>query len=52
MKKSKNKQKYYYRTEVTECVLCGREKKSRERVNEKEKSGTKYNQDACPQHFI
>ena len=48
----KNKQKYWYRTYITECVLCGRDTKYRERVYDKKLRGIIYNQDACGKHFM
>jgi len=56
MKKAKtisvDKPKYWYSTEIQYCVVCGREKKYRERVYEKEKSGTTFVEYACGEHFI
>ena len=46
------KPKYWYLTEVEYCVLCGRERKSRERVYDKEKSGTVFTEFACGNHFM
>lgn len=50
----KKKAKYWYRTDVYECVLCGHEKKYRYRVYDKPKpeNTTFWQQDACPTHFI
>jgi len=44
--------KYYYITEIEECVLCGKEKSSRYRVKEKPKSSILIKQYACDEHFI
>ncbi len=46
------KPKYWYSTVVLYCVLCGKEKKSRERVYEKELSGTIFQEFACSNHFM
>lgn len=51
-KTSVKRSNYWYLTEVKYCVLCGREKKSRERVYDKEKSGTVFTEFACDEHFI
>jgi len=51
-KTSVEKPKYWYLTEVEYCVLCGRERKSRERVYDKAKSGTVFTEFACNNHFI
>ena len=51
MKKKSIKIKYWYSTKIEECVLCGRQRKSRERVYDKEKSGLKLSQFACHEHF-
>ena len=52
IKTSVEKPKYWYLTEVEYCVLCGRERKSRERVYDKEKSGTVFTEFACGNHFM
>lgn len=44
--------KYYYITEIEECVLCGKEKKRRYRVNKKPKNSIDFKQFACETHFI
>ena len=49
MKKVK---KYYYILEIEECVLCGRERKSRYRVKDKPESSILIKQYACDEHFI
>ena len=47
-----SKRKYWYATDVYTCVLCGKEKRYKERVyNESEKT-TKYIDDACGEHFM
>lgn len=43
--------KYWYRTDVHACVLCGIEKIYRQRVFEKDKAGTHWHDDACNEHF-
>ena len=43
--------KYWYRTEIRSCVLCGVEKKGRHRVYNKENKGLHIYDDACAQHF-
>ena len=46
------KRKYWYATDVYTCVLCGIEKRYKERVyNESEKT-TKYIEEACGEHFM
>lgn len=47
----KEKRKYWYKTTIYSCVLCGHEKKYRERVYDKEQSGIEWNDDACGNHF-
>lgn len=49
--KIKPLKKYWYRTEIQVCVLCGREKKNRYRVYDRSKSGTIISEDACYDHF-
>ena len=47
-----SKRKYWYKTDVYACVLCGKEKVRRKRVlNEKDK-GTHWYDDACSEHFF
>lgn len=50
---TKKAKKYWYVTEVTACVLCGREKRYRYRVYTKPKpqDKIKYDEDACGEHF-
>jgi hypothetical protein len=53
----KNKKKYWYMTEITECVLCGRETKIKYRVYNKPRPSNRadrmiYKQDACAIHFM
>lgn len=50
--KLKMKRKYWYITEITECVLCGCGKKHRYRVYEKPKNSIDYVNFACSTHFI
>lgn len=46
------KRRYWYRTEISECVLCGKQKTYKGRVyNEKDK-GVSYDQFACDIHFM
>lgn len=54
MAKKKVSNKFWYITEITACVLCGREKKSKYRVYEKPKPENKqtYNEFACSEHFM
>jgi hypothetical protein len=51
-KTSVEKLQYWYSTEVHICVVCFKEIKYRERVYDKEKSGTKIYDTACNRHFI
>lgn len=46
--------KYWYIFQIIECVLCGRQKKSKWRVYSKPSLEEKviFDQDACPEHFI
>ena len=48
------KRKYYYIEEITSCVICGREKRYRQRVYEKPEPHLRVNwkEDACSTHFI
>ena len=51
------KNKYWYRTVIYECVICGHEKKTRYRVYDRPKPTDPFDridwhQDACPTHFI
>ena len=52
----KPKKKYWYKTEVTECVLCGRQTKHRYRVyGDKPNDAAEryiFKQDVCATHFI
>lgn len=48
----KEKKKYWYRTDIYSCVICGREKKYKERVYDKEKKGIHWHDDACHIHFL
>ena len=47
-----NKKKYWYITELTVCVHCGREVKHKYRVYIKPKQSIKWIDDACHTHFI
>ena len=44
--------KYWYRTDIYACVLCGRETKYRQRVYKKEESATYWHDDSCAIHFM
>lgn len=46
------KKKYWYRTEIQMCVLCGVERKDRYRVYDKTQSGVYASEMACDIHFI
>jgi Zn ribbon nucleic-acid-binding protein len=50
-----NKRKYWYKTEIVECVLCGHEQKIKYRMyTKKPKDFSKrviYIQSACIHHF-
>ncbi len=52
--KINKKTNYWYKREITSCVLCGREKEYRWRVYEKPESHEKtdWKEDACCTHFI
>ncbi len=52
MKKIKKEQKYWYVQDVYSCVLCGKERKYRYRVNKKPEFPINWKDDACPTHFI
>jgi hypothetical protein len=54
MKNTKKKNKYWYVTQVIECVLCGRQKKYKWRVYKNPSLYDKliYEQDACGEHFM
>ena len=45
------KRKYWYRTDIYGCVLCGKEKIDRQRVYDEDKKGTHWHDDACSGHF-
>ena len=47
-----SKRKYWYATDVYTCVLCGREKRYKERVYNESEKGTKYIDEACGEHFV
>ena len=47
----RKKEKYWYKTDIYCCVLCGGESESRYRVYNIEERGTHYHQDACWSHF-
>ena len=51
MVKIKNKKQYWYSSTVESCVLCGKEKKTKERVYKESEKGTKYVDTACWIHF-
>ena len=46
-----SKRKYWYRTDIYGCVLCGKEKIDRQRVYDEDKKGTHWHDDACSGHF-
>jgi hypothetical protein len=48
---SVSKRKFWYRTDVYACVLCGKEKIGRQRVYNKDERGTHWHDDACAGHF-
>ena len=50
----KNKKKYWYKTEITECVLCGYTTKEKFRVYDKPKPEFTITlmQNACGEHFM
>lgn len=53
MKKiSKFIKKYWYKTNIHACVLCGAETKYRERVYNEDEKGTHWHNTACDIHFI
>lgn len=47
-----SKPKYWYRTEITACVLCGHETKFKFRVYNQSEAGTYWADDACGNHFF
>jgi len=50
--KSKSKvQKYWYKTHIQICVLCGIETHNRERVYSESEKGIKCSDTACSHHF-
>ena len=55
--KNQKKNKYWYFTEITECVLCGKETIVKYRVYDKPRPDDRgdrmvYKQDVCAIHFI
>lgn len=46
------KKKYWYRTVIYYCVLCGHEDKCRERVYNIEEKGTVVYEKVCGDHFM
>lgn len=54
MKQNTPKKKYWYKIYITECVLCGVGKKTKERVYVKPKPEEKveFTQFACSMHFV
>ena len=51
-KDKKPRLKYWYRTEIDVCVLCGKETKYRTRVYQIKDAGTFWNETRCEKHFI
>jgi hypothetical protein len=47
-----SKRKYWYATDVYTCVLCGREKRYKQRVYNESEKETKYIDEACGEHFM
>jgi hypothetical protein len=43
--------KHWYRVDVHGCILCGKEKVSRERVYNEDAKGKYWHEDACGNHF-
>jgi len=52
IKKSKINHKYWYRTDIECCVLCGYEIKYKFRVYKEEDKGIYIYDYACPHHFM
>ncbi len=52
LKKSKVTKKYWYRTDIESCVLCGRESVIRTRVYSEDQKGMHFSEDACSHHFM
>ena len=48
----KTKKKYWYRTDVEMCVLCGVEKKFKTRVYNEKERGIFLRDFACDIHFV
>jgi hypothetical protein len=46
-----SKRKYWYKTDIYSCVLCGKEKVYKERVYNKKDKGTYWHDDVCWGHF-
>lgn len=46
------KRKYWYRTTVYSCVLCGRKTTYRERVYKESEKGTTWLDDLCWSHKL
>ena len=44
--------RFWYRKEIEVCVLCGREKISKERVYDEKLKGVRSVDYACPEHFM
>lgn len=53
-KKQTTKQKYWYITTIKVCVICGKERKMRERVYEKPANEERLDiiDTACEKHFF
>lgn len=46
------RRRFWYKTDVYSCVLCGKEKKYKERVYDEKDKGTIWHDDACHGHFM
>lgn len=46
------KRKYWYRTTIRACVLCGYEDRYKERVYDESEKGTFWIDFACDVHFL
>jgi hypothetical protein len=46
------KRKYWYRTDINSCVLCGHETVDRTRVYSEDQKGMHFTETACNEHFM
>lgn len=51
-KSTKNKKRYWYSTDIFECVICGQQTKDKKRVYKKKERGINWHQDRCWTHEL